>query len=312
MIWRSQLPVVMRPAVYMFLIALISFLLLDQVHNSWLFEVVVSFTFLVPFSTWQLSRAIFSDETLSPLQFIGFSILVVVWYHGCALLFRQEAISDYASVVMRLTTIGFLVLSLIESQRGRKDDLVKGRLKLRKVFVYFVVIVGLITVLTDTGLSQTDFLTLKIFQRGSILIFASYFLVVNTSWQDDFFGKKIKPVELKHESLINCINQLMADEQFFKQEGLTIGQLAQKLGEQEYKLRTVINQEMGYRNFPAFVNSFRIEEAKSLLTKAGSSAPTIQEIAFEVGFSSIGPFNRAFKASTTLTPKEFRDGQRVS
>lgn len=308
LIWRSNLPKVMRPVVYLFLVALIGFLLLDRVRGNWSFELAVSFTFLLPYSTWQLSRAIFSDEPWPPTKLFGYGILVIAWYHGCALAFDTASVSVYASVVMRLTTISFLVLSIVESQRGKKDDLVKSRIKLRNFFIYFVAITGVITVLTETTLGYTDLLTLKMFQRGAILLFSTYFLIVNTKWQDVFFAKKPQATGPKNQGMINRINEVMADQLYFKQEGLTIGQLAEKLGEQEYKLRTVINQEMGFRNFPAFVNAFRVEEAKLLLCNQGTTTLTIQEIAFEVGFSSIGPFNRAFKASTGNTPKEFRDG----
>ena len=297
----------MRPVVYMFLVALICFLLLDQAPQNWVFEVVVTLTFLLPYSIWQLSRAIFSDETWPSLKLFGWAIPVLAWYHACAISFDIESVSVYVSVLMRTTTITFLVLSVIESQRGKKDDLVKGRIKLRKFFIYFIAITGLITVLTETSLGYTDLLTLKMAQRGAIMLFSTYFLIANTKWQDHFFARQPQTSEIKNQVAIDKINEVMTDQQYFKTEGLTIGQLAEKLGEQEYKLRAIINQEMGYRNFPAFVNSFRIEEAKTLLTDTGSTALTIQEIAFEVGFSSIGPFNRAFKAATDQTPKEYRD-----
>jgi AraC-like DNA-binding protein len=208
---------------------------------------------------------------------------------------------------MKSTSIAFLVLSIVESQRGRKDDLVKSRIRLRKTFIYFVAITGLITILTETSIASTEMFTLKMAQRISILLFSSYFLIINSVWKEQFFGKMIKTVRIVNQGLIDQINQLMLDQQYHKQEGLTIGQLAEKLGEQEYKLRSVINQEMGFRNFPAFVNSFRIEEAKQLLLVKGKQGLTIQEIAFETGFNSIGPFNRAFKTKTGLTPKGFRD-----
>ncbi len=297
----------MRPVVYTFLVTLICFLLLDRVPEGRAFEAIVTAAFLLPYTTWRLSRAIFSDETWATRKFFGYAIPVLIWYHACAYFFDHEAISVYAAMLMRITTISFLVLSIIESQRGRKDDLVKGRIKLRKFFIYFVAITGLITVLSETSMGYTDLLTLKLVQRGAILIFSSYFLIVNSQWRDHFFAKKPQePLATTNQAIIDRINEVMADQQYFKKEGLTIGQLAEKLGEQEYKLRAVINQEMGYRNFPAFVNSFRINEVKNLLTDTGSAALTIQEIAFEVGFSSIGPFNRAFKAATNQTPKEFR------
>lgn len=233
------------------------------------------------------------------------AVVVLVVYETLRASRYSEILLPYAILTMKLVSITFLIASVVESQRGKKDDLVKSRLKLRKIFVYFVAATGLITVLTETSIGDTELLYLKMTQRISILGFTSYFLVINTTWKEQFLGKKTKPIKVANQSLIDKINALMLDQKYYKQEGLTIGQLAKALEEQEYKLRAVINQEMGYRNFPAFVNSFRIEEAKELL-KTDESL-TIQEVAFETGFNSIGPFNRAFKTETGLTPKIFRD-----
>ncbi|GAB5527758.1 MAG: helix-turn-helix domain-containing protein [Roseivirga sp.] len=295
----------------LFVISLISYLLMSQKSHPYLFEVLVSGAFLLPFSFWKLSKMIFSDDDQSPGRLGIEAVVVLAYYHGMIQLSTNEAILPYTLLLVKITSISFLALSIVESQRGKKDDLVKSRLKLRKTFVYFIAITGLITILTETSLATTEMLTLKMVQRIAILLFSSYFLIVNAAWKEGFLGKKVKPVKVLHQNLINAIQELMLDQKFYKQEGLTIGQLAEKLNEQEYKLRSVINQEMGYRNFPAFVNSFRIAEARELLLVKGKDKLTVQEIAFETGFNSIGPFNRAFKAETNLTPKAFRDQSSV-
>ncbi len=74
----------------------------------------------------------------------------------------------------------------------------------------------------------------------------------------------------------------------------------------EYRLRRVINQQLGYRNFNAFINRWRLDEARAALADPARRALPVLSIALEAGFQSIGPFNRAFKTSTGLTPTEFR------
>lgn len=307
LIFRKGLPKNQAVPLGLFIFALISYLVMDTEFHPYLFEFLVSGAFLLPFSFWKLSKMIFSDDH-QPLNRLGIEALIVlVYYHGMIQLSKYESILPYAMLIVKITSISFLALSVVESQRGKKDDLVKSRLKLRKTFVYFIAITGLVTILTETSLATTEMLTLKMVQRIAILLFSSYFLIINSAWKEGFLGRKTKSIKVLHQDLINAIQELMLDQKFYKQEGLTIGQLAEKLDEQEYKLRSVINQEMGYRNFPAFINSFRIEEAKDLLLVKGKEKLTIQEIAFETGFNSIGPFNRAFKAETNLTPKAFRD-----
>lgn len=72
-------------------------------------------------------------------------------------------------------------------------------------------------------------------------------------------------------------------------------------------MRRVINGHLGHRNFAAFVNTHRITAAKAALAAPENAGRTIAAIAFDLGFGSLGPFNRAFKEATGLTPTEFRN-----
>lgn len=90
-------------------------------------------------------------------------------------------------------------------------------------------------------------------------------------------------------------------------EGLSIGVLARELGSQEHRLRRLINTRLGHRNFADFVNGYRIEAAKALLADPAEAEATIARIAFNLGFGSLSPFNRAFRAATGVTPRAWRN-----
>ena len=100
--------------------------------------------------------------------------------------------------------------------------------------------------------------------------------------------------------------RLMAGERIYRHEGITIGTLATKLAVPEYRLRRLINQQLGYRNFNVFLNNHRIEEAKAALADPSQAEVPVITIAMDAGFQSLGPFNRAFKATTGVTPTEYR------
>jgi AraC-like DNA-binding protein len=106
--------------------------------------------------------------------------------------------------------------------------------------------------------------------------------------------------------LLRRLDHLMTVERVYRQEGLTIGGLAAKLDLPEYRLRQVINEGLGYRNFYAFLNRYRLDEAKAALSDQSQRDVPVLTVAIDAGFQSIGPFNRAFKAETGLTPTEFR------
>ena len=102
------------------------------------------------------------------------------------------------------------------------------------------------------------------------------------------------------------LQRLMAVDRAYRSEDLSIASLAARLAVPEYRLRRLINQRLGHRNFNAFVNGFRLAEAMAALADPGKRDLPILTIALTAGFQSIGPFNRAFKLATGLTPTEFR------
>ncbi len=114
------------------------------------------------------------------------------------------------------------------------------------------------------------------------------------------------PVDLQDQAVAAALARLMGEGRGYAQEGLSLAGLARQLGTPEYRLRRVINQGLGHRNFNAYVNGLRLAEAKRRLAEPAERVLPVLSIALDVGFGSIGPFNRAFKADTGLTPTEFR------
>ncbi len=108
------------------------------------------------------------------------------------------------------------------------------------------------------------------------------------------------------KELLAALERSMAIDKAHRQEGLTIGGLAEKLGVPEYRLRRLINQALGYRNFNSFLNDHRIAEVKAALIDPTQAEVPVLTLALDAGFSSLGPFNRAFKADTGMTPSQFR------
>ena len=105
--------------------------------------------------------------------------------------------------------------------------------------------------------------------------------------------------------LVGRLDVAMTREELWRREGLTLADVATHLRAPEYKVRAVINGQLGHRNFSEFVNSFRVEAAKALLTDAAENS-NVAQVAYAVGFSSLAPFNRVFKETTGVTPTQWR------
>lgn len=107
-----------------------------------------------------------------------------------------------------------------------------------------------------------------------------------------------------HEAV--ALLQLLEEQHVYRETGLTMGSLAGKLGVPEYRLRRLIHESLGYRNFNAMLHDYRVREAVMLLTDPAKSGLPILTIALTVGYSSINPFNRAFRELKGMTPSAFR------
>jgi AraC-like DNA-binding protein len=102
------------------------------------------------------------------------------------------------------------------------------------------------------------------------------------------------------------LEELMRTERLYRTEDLKISALALRLRLPEYKLRKLLNNDLGYRNFSAYISEWRLAEAKEALRDPTQAAVPISTIAIDSGFQSLAPFNRAFKAATGMTPTEYR------
>ncbi len=98
------------------------------------------------------------------------------------------------------------------------------------------------------------------------------------------------------------LKERIEQERLFLVADLSLQKLANLIETKPYYLSQVINQ-FHRRNFHEFINLYRINFAKELLT---NSQHKIETIAFDSGFNSISTFNVAFKKETGLTPSEFK------
>jgi AraC-like DNA-binding protein len=113
---------------------------------------------------------------------------------------------------------------------------------------------------------------------------------------------------IKNEQ-IEQLKSYMKTEEPFLDPSLTVKSLSEKINMPHRELSVLINQELG-QHFFDFVNSYRIEKAKSILKDNTNTKLTILEILYEVGFNSKSSFNTAFKKHTGQTPTAFRKSQK--
>lgn len=103
-----------------------------------------------------------------------------------------------------------------------------------------------------------------------------------------------------------ALTRALKDEKVYLTPGLTIGRLAKRLAMPEYRLRALINKNLGYKNFNALLHDYRLREVCEQLEDPAKANVPILTIALEVGYQSIGPFNQAFRVAMGCTPSAYR------
>jgi len=112
---------------------------------------------------------------------------------------------------------------------------------------------------------------------------------------------QIKPDQL----LIGRLVTYMTEKKSYLDSELTLSSLAKDINMSRSQLSQLINDGLG-ENFYDFVNKYRVEEVKRLMTDPQAKNFNLLGIALEAGFKSKSTFNLIFKRFTGLTPTEYR------
>lgn len=269
---------------------------------------------------WLFARALFDDSfRLAPwhaLVWLG----LVVW--PLAHLFGGGLVTHWAVIAaVRVAVIGLALLALAQTVRGWGNDLVEGRRRLRLFILIAVALHITVTVSVELAVGTDDVpMILHVLNAAGLVAIAAVIaiLLLRADLESVLPAPAATtapvpaspPVPSEEETTdpvtLVTLERLMTVDRLYRQEGLTIGVLAGKLGLPEYRLRRAINRGLGYRNFNEYLNRHRLADAKQALADPTQAGVPILTIALDSGFQSLGPFNRAFKADTGMTPTEFR------
>lgn len=116
-----------------------------------------------------------------------------------------------------------------------------------------------------------------------------------------------KPVDdqFVNPEIATEIDVKMKDNKAFMDPDITLDSLASALEITSRDLSMLINRHFGI-NFYEFINKYRIEEAKKMLSDPTHKKDTITDIYLAVGFNSKSVFYTFFKKFEDVTPSQFR------
>lgn len=273
---------------------------------------------------WLFTRALFRERQPFKswtLVAAGAVIAIEAAWHFIADYAAASELRRVAGNAASLICIGALVLALIEPIASYSAQSAAAERRFRKIFIGVFCAVVLVTLVWAANAAGTGAAA----KWADAVVAASVATAVIGSRAALNFRKrrpfapeagpaapKSPPAAARDEALAARIRRAVDAEAFFSAPDRRLADLASLLGEPEYKVSQCITGALGSRNFNHLVNSRRIDRAKALLADPQQAGRPILSIAFDCGFNSIGPFNRAFKHQLGVTPREFRSASHAS
>jgi AraC-like DNA-binding protein len=271
-----------------------------------------------------LCHSLFQDESKLPRWLAGaFGLQVLMEFVGAL---RSNNASDWQydifQVAPALLQLLFVGCALYWMLRGWSADLVEVRRKLRSIFLLIVGTFVFFSILLERLLLPWgDIAQFYVHLALSVLLALLAIFALLTTFgghepvyidpfreraaQGPFASSRRVPLAVQ-DGAIASVRRAFAEQHVYRDGELTVAALALKLAMPEYRLRKLIHEQLGYRNFNALLHEYRIAEACRELADPNKNNLPILTIALTVGYNSINPFNRAFRDTKGMTPSAYR------
>ncbi|RNC84154.1 MAG: helix-turn-helix domain-containing protein [Winogradskyella sp.] len=272
-----------------------------NLKSDWIHFLPVLIEFV--WSNFIKSQNFFWDGTRESLTWLGYWGYVV-WMHWPT----QYIISGLLIIFYIIKSEKLLAKPATETYEiiPEHSSWIKTVLKVMKVYSAIVIsIVVLDFLLFDYAFNRIYHYPIFI---GMALI--TYWLGIEGFNKKDKQILKFKSVlDPKEKNLLNDIAEklklLMSEEKLYKNPNLTLTSLSKSLGIKSYLTTKCLNL-IFEQKFNDFVNTYRIEELKTLLKDSKNKNYTLLSLAFEAGFNSKASFNRAVKKLTGKSPSHLK------
>jgi AraC-like DNA-binding protein len=297
-----------------------AYMLAPLVVNQWQWGVagypIIVLAIVVPALFWYFARAVFIDDFVPPpwAKWLVIATALLGFGAFCTETNSREAcgvnlvpIPGWIAQGAKLLWIAAAFITVLKDWQA---DLVESRRRLRLLIIgaggcYMGTIVTVELFLQNQITATAELVNVSVLL---VVVTALCFYLLDINKTNIFAGMAISipQPKLPISPLAEKVMGLMEQDRAFAVDPLTIKTLADRLRTQQHLLRRVINDELGYRNFNAFINLYRIKEVAHRLEQAEYRNTPLLTLALDAGFRSLAPFNRSFKDHYGVTPSEYR------
>ncbi len=278
-------------------------------------------------------------EWLFFMPFVAYSIYEIVHYYSLDYATKMAILQGYDTFKTPQVTlaIGFVrevfriacgILALIELRRYQKRikdefaDIEKIDLTWLKLLVLGFLAVKIDSVFVSTALISSvelhyyidfDFWGLAANYTVMFLISALIFFSMGHSRvfagipeQEPIEEEKVEEKPAINPEHVAQLESYMKEKKPYLNCLLNLDNLSGQLHMSPRHLSNLINRHY-QQNFFDFINTYRVEECKRLLSEPANRHQTMLEIMENAGFNSKATFNTFFKKKVGMTPSEFRE-----
>jgi AraC-like DNA-binding protein len=173
----------------------------------------------------------------------------------------------------------------------------------------FLALSKVINLFYPVEISLQIFLGLTTYYLDLILVcFLLFFSAVNISSVEKL---KDQPNNSYHDyeadaEYVDRIKKFMADEKPYLKSTITLDALSELMDVPARELTAILNGHFKM-NFYEFINNYRVEDAKQILSADENQEKSIADVLLMVGFNSKSVFNTFFKKNVGSTPTDFRN-----
>lgn len=284
--------------------------------NGWLDPWIDFLSLSTPFFIWLFGRTLFEREPSASVLKWVIPVLLVGWFLGN---FTPE-LWIVGFLILHFVSLGLIADLVRVGVFERDDDLMEQRRLIRLWLpLLFAAQAGSILAFELVELTGLFDSRTPVTQMANTLIILVLMLFAGLAFlrtDDDLFEaieredgadpEATAPDLTPSEQVLYEKLTAAMDDGAYRTPGLTIAGLADMLDTPEHRLRALINRRLGHRNFSAFLNRYRIAEAKEKLADRADVDFPVLTIAMDLGYNSLPTFNRAFRTITGTTPSEYR------
>jgi AraC-like DNA-binding protein len=273
--------------------------------------IALAFAFATPYLLVEFAIAVFEFRSLpitlrAGIYFLPFAAWVAIMF---------DAPAEVAGPINTAHHIGGLLLiahAALFIYLGRDDDLLETRRRYRTWFVLLIATQTIVVMSAELIFgfnAMPAWLALATTTTNILLIVGLSLPLLSIDGRILWRTAAQSPQTIRSSPANTVLRTALSDAMdsgLYQTSNLGIRDLAAELNTSEHQLRKLINRQLGYRNFSAFLNQHRVNEAKRRLVNPEFVRRPILTIAMDLGYGSIGPFNRAFREATGLSPSEYR------